>query len=162
MEDNLSLKHKYRTSKANQANRRHTWYLSFFYTRKVRKITTNGAQSSNFLIFLDFFYTQPKNLHSWRYRRSWQISGMSKRLGLRGGCSCLVTSGAVQILRLCGDEGFMGGNRKRKIPGAGEKTRKANTTLCAVSPTCQISCQLISFLFSFSANQPTIPGTPGL
>ena len=44
-----------------------------FYTRKVRKFTTNGAQSSNFLVFLEFFYTQPKNLHS---RRSWQISGM--------------------------------------------------------------------------------------
>ena len=48
-----------------------TYFESWkFYTRKVCKFTTNGAQSSNFLVFLDFFYTQPKILHSRRYRRS--------------------------------------------------------------------------------------------
>ena len=31
-----------------------------FYTRKLCKFTTNGAQSSNFLVFLDIFYSQPK------------------------------------------------------------------------------------------------------
>ena len=31
-----------------------------FYTRKVRKFTTNGAQSSNFLVFLDFFTLSQK------------------------------------------------------------------------------------------------------
>ena len=64
--------------------------------------------------------------------------------------SCLVTSGAGQILRLCGDEGFRGGNRKRKIPAASEKTRKANTTLCL----CQINCQLKFTPFQLFTNQP--------
>ena len=31
-----------------------------FYTRKVRKFTTNGAQSSNFLVFLEFFTLSQK------------------------------------------------------------------------------------------------------
>ena len=31
-----------------------------FYTRKVRKFTTNGAQSSNSLVFLEFFTLNQK------------------------------------------------------------------------------------------------------
>ena len=37
-----------------------------FYTRKVRKITTNLPKNSNFLVFLELVYNQPKILHSRR------------------------------------------------------------------------------------------------
>ena len=36
----------------------------------------SGAQNSNFLVLLESFNTQPKNLHARRSQRSWQISGM--------------------------------------------------------------------------------------
>ena len=40
-----------------------------FYTRKVRKFTTYLPKTVIFSFFLEFFYTQPKILHS---RRSWR------------------------------------------------------------------------------------------
>ena len=49
--------------------------LTHFESWKFYKFAQNG----NFLVFLEFFYTQPKILHS---RRSWQISGMVMVLGV--------------------------------------------------------------------------------
>ena len=47
-----------------------------FYTRKVRKFTTYLPKTVIFSFFLEFFYTPPKNLHSRRSWRPWQISGI--------------------------------------------------------------------------------------
>ena len=40
------------------------------------KIYDKIAQTSIFLVLLEFVYTQPKNLHARRYQRLRQISGM--------------------------------------------------------------------------------------
>ena len=66
----------------------HFFYMYTFQDFTLGKCVNlqQNCQKQYFFGSSGFFYTQPKILHAWRSRRSWQISGMFSRLFYQNTC----------------------------------------------------------------------------